>query len=89
MTNTPQVLPLESAAVVTPLETEIATWDVHRAQLLERARGKHVLIKGDRVVGVFDTRAQAVDRGQELLGRVPFLVKQILGDGDLSGAATR
>ena len=64
--------------MLTPLSTEIATWAARRAELLARARGKHVLIEGDRVVGVLDTRAQAVDRGQELLGRVPFLVKQIL-----------
>ncbi len=78
MTNTLQVLPFDPAAVLTPLQAEIATWDAHRAELLARARGKHVLIKGDRIVGVFDTRAEAVDHGQELLGRVPFLVKQIL-----------
>ena len=78
MTNTLPVLSLDPAAVQTPLETEIATWDAHREELLARARGKHVLIKGDRIVGVFDTRAEAIDSGEEQLGDVAFLVKQIL-----------
>jgi hypothetical protein len=37
-----------------------------------------VLIKGDEVIGLWDTRREAVDTGRERFGMVPFMVHQIL-----------
>src|SRR5438874_2476186 len=62
---------------VTDLETELRYFNEHRAELLESAAGKFVLIKGESVVGTFDTETAAIRKGYEDLGNVSFLVKQI------------
>lgn len=62
----------------TKLDSELLTFDAHRAALLQRARGGYVLVKGDRVIGTFDTFGDALRRGYEEFGPEPFLVKQIL-----------
>ncbi len=59
------------------LQQEQATYEVHRADLIGRAAGKHVLIHGDEVVAVFDTKADAIDEGYRRFGNTPFLVKEI------------
>ena len=60
------------------LAVEKATYRKHRKELLGKARGKFVLIKGEEVVDTFDTEGDAVRRGHKKFGNVPFLVKQIL-----------
>lgn len=60
------------------LEQEIETFERHRAELVGRARGDFVLIKGERIVGIFDSEIDAINRGYEEFGNVPFLVQQIL-----------
>jgi hypothetical protein len=42
------------------------------------AAGKFVLIKDDAIVGTFETFNDAVNRGYEEFGNVPFLVKEIV-----------
>ena len=78
MKGAPRMLSSERAAMITGLEKELATYEVYRSELLASALGKFVLIKGDRVVGVFGTWEEAADHGYEELGRVAFLVKEIL-----------
>lgn len=59
------------------LDTEVATYEKHKEELLGKSRGKFVLIKGEQILGTFDSQADAVNQGYKQLGIVPFLVKQI------------
>jgi len=61
----------------TALDSELATYEQHKARLLATAEGKFVLIHRAQVLGVFDSDKEAISRGYELLGNVPFLVKKI------------
>ena len=49
-----------------------------QAELVGQSRGKYVLIKDDRIVGVFDSEMDAAHQGYERFGNVPFLVKQVV-----------
>jgi hypothetical protein len=60
-----------------PLKKEAATYKLHKARLLRRARGRFVLIKGSRVVGTFASELEAARHGYERFGNVPFLVKRV------------
>lgn len=60
------------------LETELSTYQRHRERLLETAEGKFVLIRNEEIIGVFDSKMDAIARGYEKFGNVPFLVKQLL-----------
>lgn len=59
------------------LEAEIRYFNEHRAELLQQASGKFALVKGDALLGIFDTETAAIRHGYETLGNVPFLVKQV------------
>jgi hypothetical protein len=58
-------------------------WDTYRREvarlLAEGHEGKHVLIKDEEIIGLFDTREQALDEGYArfLVPRLAFLVHQI------------
>jgi hypothetical protein len=60
------------------LKREIKTYNAHKAELLRQSKGRYVLVKGDRIVGTFDSELDAVHRGYERFGNVPFLVKQVV-----------
>lgn len=60
------------------LDTELKTYDQHREHLLGTAEGKFVLIRNDRVVGVYDSKMDAIAEGYRQFGNVPFLVKQVV-----------
>jgi hypothetical protein len=60
------------------LAKELETYQENRDSLLSTAEGMFVLIKGDDVLGEFDTEADAIRQGYLQLGNVPFLVKQVL-----------
>jgi hypothetical protein len=61
-----------------PLSKELRTYSAHKSELLRRARGKYVLIKGSRIVGTFESELDAAHQGYEQFGNVPFLVKQVV-----------
>jgi hypothetical protein len=61
-----------------PLKKELRTYNAHKTELLRRARGKYVLIKGNRIIGTFDSELDAAHQGYERFGNVPFLVKQVV-----------
>ena len=63
---------------VSILKSELETYERRRETLLVQAEGKWVLIRGDQVVGTFDTNMDAVADGYRRFGNVPFMVKQIL-----------
>ena len=60
-----------------PLDTELATFEKIKADLLRNHSGKFALIKGENFVGAFDTPDNAYAEGVGLYGRDPFLVKRI------------
>lgn len=60
------------------LEQELEFFDRQRLNLLARAPGKYALVKGDELIGVFDSELEAVRAGYRQLGNVPFLVKHIV-----------
>lgn len=60
------------------LETELSTYERHRERLLGTAEGKFVLIRNEEVVGVYNSKMDAIAQGYQKFGNVPFLVKQIL-----------
>jgi hypothetical protein len=59
------------------LAVELVTFAKHRDELLGRAKGKFVLIKGTNVVDVFEDRTDAFVRGYREFGNHPFLVKKV------------
>ncbi len=64
--------------MATLLDAELQTYEKNRESLLGSADGKFVLIKGEQVVGVYESEMDAINQGYRQLGHVPFLVKQVL-----------
>ena len=62
----------------TILDTELKTYEQHRDQLLGTAEGKFALIRIDQVVGIYESKMDAIAQGYLQFGNVPFLVKQIV-----------
>ena len=60
------------------LDEELKTYDEHRESLLGPAEGKFVLIRKDQIIGVYDSKMDAIAQGYQQFGNVPFLVKQVL-----------
>ena len=60
------------------LRTEVDTYERERDHLLASAEGEFVLIKGDKVLGTFQSQSDAVAAGVQALGNTPFLVRQIV-----------
>ena len=67
-----------NTAEINPLEKELEYFERHRAELVDRAKGRFALIKDDRLIDTFDSQADAIRAGYRQLGNEPFLVKQIL-----------
>ncbi len=59
------------------LETELRYFNEHRSELLRQASGRFVLVKGDALIGIFDSDTAAIRHGYQTLGNVPFLVKRV------------
>jgi hypothetical protein len=60
------------------LKRELETYEANKSQLIGKSNGKFALIKDDKVIGVFDTKIDAIRQGYERFGNVPFFVKQIV-----------
>jgi hypothetical protein len=60
------------------LKIELQTYQAQKSELIGKANGKFVLVKGNQVIDVFDTKSDAIRQGYERFGNVPFLVKQIV-----------
>lgn len=59
------------------LDTALDTFEEHRRELVREAAGKFALVYGTELVGVFDSDEEALAKGYESFGNVPFLVKEI------------
>jgi hypothetical protein len=62
------------------LREEFACFGRECERLIESDRGKFVLIRGARVIGVFSTEAEAIRAGYDEFGPVPFFVRQLRPD---------
>lgn len=58
------------------LETELNFFEAQRAELLRNHEGKFALIRGERLIGVYDTPEAAFEVGAGLSGE-PMLIKRI------------
>jgi hypothetical protein len=58
------------------LEREMATYQANLASLISH-EGKFVLVKGDKIEGIFDSYNDALKSAYEKFGVEAFLVKQI------------
>lgn len=70
---TPTIQPEQAGA----LEQEVRTWLQHRDELTRTEPGKFVVIKGARIFGIFDDRAEAYAQAYRQFGNVPFLLRPI------------
>ena len=59
------------------LERELATFEKKLYRLLSEHEGEFALVKGDVVLGAFDTFEKAYETGLVQFRTDPFLVKQI------------
>jgi hypothetical protein len=59
------------------LDIELRFFNEHRSDLLQDAAGKFALVKGEKLIGIFDSENAAIRQGYETFGNVPFLVKRI------------
>jgi hypothetical protein len=66
-----------SSTTVT-LQQELEVFERHRFELLDRAAGKYVLVKGLDIIGTFETEAEAIREGYQQFGNDAFLVKHVL-----------
>jgi len=65
-----------------PLYQEYRYYNSIKPDLLRQNKGKFALIKGERLVSTFDTDADAYKAGLLEFGNTPFLIIQILDDGE-------
>lgn len=61
----------------TDLDLEVRYFNEHRGELLATSAGKFALVKGEALIGIFDSETAAIRHGYQTLGNVPFLVKQV------------
>ena len=59
------------------LDLEIAVYDRERERLEREHRGKFALVRGDELVGTFDTFQAAADEAVRRFGRGPYLICHI------------
>ena len=60
------------------LRRELQTYETHRRGLVDRGDGgRYVLISGEKVDGVYDSREEGLRVGYQTHGASPFLVREI------------
>lgn len=60
------------------LGNELAFYKKNKQEYLQKYANKHVLIKGEELIGIFDTGEMAYKAGVDKFGNEPFLIKQVL-----------
>ncbi|MGD0423822.1 MAG: hypothetical protein ABSA92_10250 [Candidatus Bathyarchaeia archaeon] len=66
-------------------EEEMAYYNQHRQEFLSKYEWKYLLIKGSELLGTFSDAQQAYAEGSRRFGKVPFLVKQVLREEQVTG----
>jgi hypothetical protein len=59
------------------LDQEKSVFDEHREEWHQQYPGKFVVIKGDEVVGFFDTLDLALSEGAKRFGLTPFMARSV------------
>jgi hypothetical protein len=60
------------------LAAELNAYERHRNHLLATGEGMYALVHGDAIVGVYQSKMDAISTGYQRFGNTPFLVKQIV-----------
>ena len=60
------------------LKEEIRIFNDHLSEWLKSHTGKFVLIKGEEVIGFYNTDIEALSEGARLFGLEPFLVRPVI-----------
>ena len=60
------------------LEEELKTYKKEKESLLSKHAGKFVLIKGQKIIGLFVSKDDALKEGYKKFNNREFLVKQIM-----------
>lgn len=60
-----------------PLDAEIKYFEANRANWLNVHCGKFALVKGEKLIGAYDSAENAISEGAKQFGVEPFLVRQI------------
>ncbi len=45
---------------------EIAFYKMHRSEFIQQYAGKHIAIKGTKVIGIFNTKSEAAEEMEKL-----------------------
>ncbi len=67
-----------------PLQKEYAYYRQIKSDLIKQNRGKFALIKGEKLIGTFDTDSDAYGAGLLQFGNTAFLIVRILDDDEKS-----
>jgi hypothetical protein len=74
--------PLEPLAPAKPGMALEREWNFYRTQrdrlIAEGHENRHVLIKGEEILGIFDTRDEAREAGFDRLGHTDMLIHQVV-----------
>ena len=62
------------------LRNELEAYERMRSELLQKYRGKVVAIRGGRLVGVYESEAEALRDVVERFGLVPVLIKRVVDE---------
>ena len=65
-----------------PLTREKKFLKENQKELADQFPGKYLLIKGEKVVGGFETYEQGISEGVKIFGAGPFLVRSVLKPDD-------
>jgi hypothetical protein len=60
------------------LEVERYTYEANRERRLGTSEGKLVLIHGSDIVGVYESKMDAIAGGYRCFGNVPFFAKEVV-----------
>ncbi len=59
------------------LEHERAYFDAHLSEWLQHYPQRFVLVKGEELIGTFDTQDDALREGARRFGLAPFLIRRV------------
>lgn len=62
---------------MSPLQKEREFFKANQAEWVKMHSGKFVLVKGEKLIGVFDSDQKAVAEGLRLFGHESFLVRGV------------
>ena len=62
------------------LDREFPTFQENKPNLVKNHKGKFVLIKDDKIIGIFENELDAIKQGNEQFKDSHFLVNEIIDD---------